>query len=834
MNIAFDDIALLGPLSKNRGIGNYAFGLFKTLIKSDKENHYYMFNVMDKFSWKSFINAENITEDYYFLGKDQFLAHEPYKDLFGKIIQNFIKKYKIDVFIITSPFDGHVLPYKQEWFNGIKVVAIVYDIIPFVMKKHYLADQNSYKWYMSCVDMLRWCDRLLVISNSVKNDLIRYLNFNADKINVIWGAINEHFQELDITSDVQKQIYAKFGIHGKYIMCTGGDDERKNISGLIRSYGRLPQNVKEEYQLVIVCKLSQLSIEKYHNLAIECNAENQIVFTNYVSDEELVCLYNLASLMVFPSKYEGFGLPIVEAFACNVPVVTSNNSSLVEIAGDAAILVDPFSEDDVTRGILKALTDCNLEDLKVKGKDRLNFFQWENVAQWMLQSIYSINMRTAKKETDRKKIAFFTPLPPVESGISDYSVDIVREISKYFDIDIFIDDGYEVSCVFPDAVKIFNHRKYKFHQPYYRTIYQVGNSSYHAYMLPYISKDNGIVVLHDYNLHGLLHYISMSKSNYNMYKKFLLEDYDKGTVETYIAKYKTGEVHPQIYEMPLNGAITNYSTQIIVHSEWAAEQLLRKKIEYKVSVIPHYVIIKNIPNANIAKQELGLSNDNILIGMFGYIHETKRIFPILHAFKELRKHENVRLVCVGKLAKELETEFNEFITSNHLTDFITVTGYIDLDTFQKYIDAVDICLNLRYPYNGETSGSLMRILSKGKAVIVNDIGSFSEIPDNACIKLPNAKSLSLNCEAENIYAALKKLIQNSEYRQLLEKNARLYAEKVLDLKIVGKLYKNIIDLPQQTASLTENTLKEIAVELRNKNYSSEEIQYISNSLSECV
>lgn len=834
MNIAFDDIALLGPLSKNRGIGNYAFGLFKTLIKSDKENHYYMFNIMEEFSWKSYADDENIIEDFYYLGKEQFLAHEPYKEIFGKILQNFIKKNEIDIFIITSPFDGHVLPYRKEWFQNVNVVAIVYDIIPYVMKEHYLTDKNSYKWYMSCVDMLRWCDRLLVISNSVKTDLIHYLDFPADRIDVIWGAINEQFRMINISLDEQKRLYTKFGIHGKYIMCTGGDDERKNIEGLIRSYGKLSKEVRGDYQLVIVCKLSQTSVEKYHNLAIECGVENQVVLTNFASDEELVFLYNLASLMVFPSKYEGFGLPIVEAFACNVPVVTSNNSSLVEIAGDAAILVNPFSEEDVSRGILKALTNCDLEELRLKGRERLKIFQWENVAQWLLQSIHKLNVKNGEKETARKKIAFFTPLPPVESGISDYSVDIIGEINKYFDIDIFIDDGYEASGVSSHTIKIFNHRKYKTQQSYYRTIYQMGNSSYHTYMLPYISRNGGIVVLHDYNLHGALHYVSMSKRNYSMYKKFLLEDYDKTKVESYLEEYRTGKTQPQIYEMVINGAVVNYATQIIVHSEWAAEQLLRKNIEYKVHTIPHYAIIQDIPDENIAKQELGLLNKGMIIGMFGYIHETKRIFPILHAFKRLRKEETACLVCVGKLAKEIETDFNEFVSKNNLADSVIVTGYIDLEIFQKYIDAVDICLNLRYPYNGETSGSLMRILSKGKAVVVNDIGSFSEIPDDACIKLPDARDLTINHEADNIFGALKMLIADSEYRSTLRKNARLYAEKTLDLEVVGKLYKDVIELPQQASPLTENVLKGIADELAEKKYSREEVRNISDSLSACI
>ena len=117
----------------------------------------------------------------------------------------------------------------------------------------------------------------------------------------------------------------------------------------------MPTELKEQYQLVIVCKLSQEAVDGFMKLAKESGAEGRVICTNFVTDEELLIFYNLAHLTAFPSKYEGFGLPVVESWACGTPVLTSNNSSLVEVGGDGAVLVNTNDVSDITRGLVQAL-----------------------------------------------------------------------------------------------------------------------------------------------------------------------------------------------------------------------------------------------------------------------------------------------------------------------------------------------------------------------------------------------------------------------------------------------------------------------------------------------
>lgn len=839
MRIAFDATGILGPMSRNRGIGNYSMGQFSEMIKRDRDNEYFFFNLFDvDFSLKETVaESGNLEEFKLYMGENNFLFRMENEEIIRKIIQKFLRKNKIEVFCFTSPFDSFNIRYQLEWFEGVKTVAIVYDIIPFIFKKRYLPDKGSKDWYMKCVNFIRSVDRIQVISQSVKDDLVHYLDFSAEKIDVIWGAVDKRYRVLGVSREEKERLYNKFEIKGDFVMCTGGDDERKNIAGLIEAYGRMASGIREKYQLVIVCKLSPASIERYRELSKKTGCEGQVVLTGFVSDEELLLLYNLASIMAFPSQYEGFGLPVVEAWACGTPVLTSNNSSLVQIAGDGAIVVDPFDVDQIAKGLEYALTKCDLNVLLEKGREQLRKFQWENVAD---ASIASINLLKSgiKKELDstekeRKIIAFFTPLPPLQSGISDYSVDIIKELSKYFDMDIYVDDGYEPDVNFTGSVCVQNHKKYKKnHEKYADTIYQIGNSEFHMYMFSYVKDYPGTVVLHDYNLHGIvIHTCFASRhKDYSRFRSILLEDYDKRSADEYIDKLKHGQSGYRIYDMPLNGFITNYAKKMIVHSNEAKRKLLEKNIGRRVFRIWHYAKVEELNTGGKFRENLGYGPNDCILAAFGHIHETKRAMPILRAFRELvKENDNLQLLFVGKLSENLKDEFEKFVETEQLTEHVKVTGYIELEDFVRYIELTDICLNLRYPYNGETSGSLMRIFARGKCVIVNDIGSFGEFPDEICVKIPSVETMDEAIEVEQIYNAIKGLLSDTEKRTRLENNAYRFAKENLDMHIIGKKYAGAINC-ETMEHINEDDVTIISNELQKMKTCEEEIDRISETL----
>lgn len=810
MNIAFDATAILAGMSKNRGIGNYTYDQFKTMIEMDSENTYYFFNLFEEFYMKDKVKNGHVIDFYLFSGKSQeLISDEEYKDIFGDIVKNFLAKYRIDVFYITSPFDSDAVHYQREWFDGVRTVATVYDIIPFVMKDTYLKNKAMYRFYMECVDMLRWVDEYLVISQSVKDDMMSYLRFPEDKIHVIYGAADSQiFRQICMSEQEKKELYEKFHIKGSYVICTGGDDDRKNLEGLIRAYARMEAKLMKQYQLVIVCKLSPQSVEKYTCITRELKIEERVILTNFVSTEDLIRLYNQAVLMAFPSLYEGFGLPIMEAWLCGTPVLTSKNSSLGEIAGEAAILVDAGSIASIADGLQLALAETDLEELAQKGKMRAEAFSWESTAEAALKVIHDLGKgnRCYKKESKINKIAMFTPLPPIQSGISDYSVDLLSQLENVFDIDVYIDQ-YSADYEEKENVHIYSAKKFpRRYKMYDRIIYQVGNSLYHEYMFPYIKKYPGIVVLHDYNLRSVLEavYLFKTKKTGKFIENFM-EDYDQEEKDTYMRQLNT----PYNLSYEVNGFVTNYAQKIIVHSVFAKRKLLEKDISRNISYIPHYAVIERKPEIGKIRKELKIEEKCFLFASFGHIHETKRILPILDAFGRICMEIssiNVKLYLIGKMDEELKDRFYTKVRELNISDRVFVSGYLPLDSFLKYIDAADVCLNLRYPYNGESSGTLMRSLAKGKCVIVNRIGSFGEVPENACVMIDDAAEMSESEEIGQIYKAMRRTMA-APFRKGVQNEAIKYAKSNLDLEKIGLQYVKVI----KEENKKECGLKEIKI-----------------------
>ena len=515
-------------------------------------------------------------------------------------------------------------------------------------------------------------------------------------------------------------------------------------------------------------------------------------------------------------------------------MLTANNSSLRQIAGDAAPLVDAAEVEDISRGLMDALQEDSLITMAKKGEERVKLFQWPIVADRTIELIHHLGM-TKAEDKDLPRLAFFSPLPPQQSGIADYSVDILSVLADQFLIDVYIDDGYQAECALPDGIRILNHREFTNNATQYDyVLYQMGNSLFHYYMYPYLRRYGGILVLHDYNMHGVAQAIGMvkKKDNFKTYAEYLREDLTEKETDNCIRQCRDG-IWPDL-AIEINGFVTNYADKIIVHSRFAMEGLLRKNIGRTVTRIPHYAAISPLVDSASAKEELGIDPRHLVFAAFGHIHETKRAIPLLKAgIRFLKDYQEAELIFVGKLDESLKKEFDRVRHNSSVEDRIKVTGYTALDEFCKYIDATDVCFNLRYPYNGENSGSLARIMSRGKCVVVNEVGSFGELPDDSCVKLPPADSMKPAKEENSIYQTMCRLAALPALRKELGAAARAYAEKELDLNIIGMKYAKFIHSPTKN-NINENLLRRIQYEMTKNRYSDDEIRGIARTLAYCV
>jgi glycosyltransferase involved in cell wall biosynthesis len=278
--------------------------------------------------------------------------------------------------------------------HACPLVMTIHDTIWLFPQKYSRSDTFSLQWklmewYQITIPRVasRRASAILTVSQLSKDDIVRYLGIDPAFIHVTHAAVNSIFQPVEDPGMVGS-MRTKYGLDSKYILGIGSADPRKNIETLVNSYALLPENLRTGHHLAIVWTAPVLA-ESISKRIEELGIGRFVHFLHQVPNQDLVFLYNEASLFVFPSLYEGFGLPVLEAMACGTPVVAANTSSIPEIAGDAALLV----EANDTKGIATAMTQVLLDgklasEMVQKGLKRNSMFSWEKCARETLM-VYS-------------------------------------------------------------------------------------------------------------------------------------------------------------------------------------------------------------------------------------------------------------------------------------------------------------------------------------------------------------------------------------------------------------------------------------------------------------
>jgi len=285
----------------------------------------------------------------------------------------------------------YVLPFIK---GKTKMVVTIHDMIAFLYPEIW-SGISGFRIRNYIKLSSQRADVILTISNSAKKDIIKILNIPEDKIKVIYCGINQKLYKLVPELSLPKSL-KKYGIRKKYILAIGPLGTRKNHNRLIDAYNILPKNIRKDYQLVITGEkkgtYNKLLIKAGKNCLID-----DIVFTGFVPEEEMPVLISAASLFVFPSLYEGFGIPLLEAMACGTPLLVSNVSSIPEVVESAALLFDPYDINEMANAINRGIIDENLrQKLIQKGFERVKKYSWKYSAKELLSAFEEI-YNTEKK-----------------------------------------------------------------------------------------------------------------------------------------------------------------------------------------------------------------------------------------------------------------------------------------------------------------------------------------------------------------------------------------------------------------------------------------------------
>jgi len=372
MNIGIDIRPLM--TAPRTGVGEYTYELLNAIFNIDKTNQYFLF-------YNSSRDVSANIPDWKYDNVKIIGSHTPNKffntslGLFGRPKLDKMCDEKIDIWFSPN-LNFTALSPKTKFI--LTVHDLSFEFFPeFSTRKQYL-------WHKA-VRPKKQCGRAELIitpSENTKRDIVNYYKINPGKIKVIYPGIKQ-------TSD-NRDIKQKYNLPEKFILFLGTIEPRKNIIGLIEAFEILRNKYPATDHLVIA------GAPGWKNEEIFARAKNskyadKIHFINFVAPEDKNALYAAADLFVYPSFYEGFGFPVLEAMAAGTPVITSNRSSLPEIGGSAAYLIDPARPEQLARAMNELLTKQNLRDWHIqKGREQVNKFSWETAAEEWLNTLKNI------------------------------------------------------------------------------------------------------------------------------------------------------------------------------------------------------------------------------------------------------------------------------------------------------------------------------------------------------------------------------------------------------------------------------------------------------------
>lgn len=316
------------------------------------------------------------------------LAHGLMRPL-GLDLQTFFTTYPLAADLQAGTL-AHLTAQQMAmllWFRPDlhPVVVTVHDIVPYLTRHDpgMRAYRNLWEEWLDVLATraLRRADALIAVSACTRESVVRALGYPADRIRVVPEGVDPAlFRPRPVPPDFD----ARYGldVRYRYVLYVGSENPRKNLRFLLRAFARLYREMPE-VRLVRVGAVQYLPQARALEQEIrELGLEDAVLHFPVVSDEDLVLFYNRADLFVFPSLYEGFGLPVLEAMACGTPVVCSDAASLPEVAGDAALMVSPLDEAGWVEAMGRVLTDLRLrEDLRARGLERARLFPWERTAE---------------------------------------------------------------------------------------------------------------------------------------------------------------------------------------------------------------------------------------------------------------------------------------------------------------------------------------------------------------------------------------------------------------------------------------------------------------------
>jgi glycosyltransferase involved in cell wall biosynthesis len=801
-------LAVQSPHHGRRGIGRYSRHLVSALLARENGDEYFLY-AHDALPVEQIPTARHARLRR--LGPDTATASQRVDTLARTNPDN------LDVLVILSPFE-HWSNYSPpaRWDVGPKLVAVVYDMIPFLFAGEDTYDPVLLRHYRVLEELKRY-DALLAISEATRRDCLRLLGLPQDRVTAVGGASDARYfvpapaSELDAPA---RSVLEGLGITRPFVLNVGGLDERKNSWRLIDAFAMLPERIRRHLQFVLTFAINPGDDREVRRYAAARGLSDELVLTDGVSEAALLVLYQRCAAFVFPSLYEGFGLPLLEAMHCGAAVVAGNNSSQVEVVGEAGLLANASDASDIAAKLARVLEDEPLsQSLRMRAVVQGSRFSWSVTAERAAGVITGLSERRTvgrlRRRDARPRIAVFSPFPPRKSGVSDYSALLVQELKQTYAIDLYHASGYVPEPALADEAltccdaRLFPRRAAV--RNYHAILYQMGNSRFHRFLYRTMQRHPGIVTLHDFCLAGF--YMVYGHQGQRRERDFiraeLLREYPE-QAEAVVALLDTPpedreDVGRACAERGwyLNRAVIRGAERVVVHSPWCLDRLRAESPELagRVRVIPHGIWPRSVSATERAaiRARFAIPPEALLIASFGFIHPDKMSPEALDAFRAVAQADPSALfVFAGEEADG--GAVRRHAAALGLPDRIRFLGRQPMSDFTDLIAATDIGINLRRPpTNGETSGALLYLLASGVATIVTDVATFSDYPSTVVWKV--------RWESEGLPGlkhALHTLAADRARRAALGRAAQSYTREHHEWPRVARRYVEVIESSRDT------------------------------------
>ena len=610
-----------------------------------------------------------------------------------------------------------LLAQRPRWFG------VVYDLVPWLFPDRYLAREPARRRYREALGLLRGCDHLFGISRCTCADVIRHAGIDPRRIHALGGDIDDAKRALISrpaadTADVP----GRHGLVGPYCVSVGGGDWRKNLDGLVRAFARFHHD-HPRHQLAIICHLHPERIAGLRRLADSLGLPARaVVCTGYVPDRELVGLLRHSSMLVYPSLYEGLGLPVLEAYGCGVPVTGSATSSIGELL-PPDLAFDPADPAAIAATMRRLADDpARARQSREFGRSLLAGRGWSRDAATMLRCIDGEHERSARPRG--RRLAVVAALPPAETAIAAYTVRHLqsdRWATSFYDANPGPRPAAPAGLLPSSRVLPADVLRAALDRGHHAAVVHVlGNSGHHVKVLDAIMRTRSIP--------GVRRLAYLHEANLTSAFRTWLGDRLHDLPDAEPAAGGAAWIRRAIAELPDMGRCLRFLAErtdldgLIVNSV-ACRDLIVTALGSLAARFAIDVALLPVGPIDAGATRPPGPGDELLIGTFGIAGDGKRLECLAQSVARLARRRPARLVMAGWNTAQYARR-----TGLDSMRCVQVCDKPADDDLRRLMRQVHVAVQLRETTHGESSAAVAELLAAGTPLVVTGAGSFAELP----------------------------------------------------------------------------------------------------------